>query len=89
MIYVICAVYDMKSATYTPPFYVRHPGQAERWFLGQAMDPNSEISKFPHDYALHSLGRFDDVSGEHENYEDGKRLMITGDDAKTVNLRNQ
>lgn len=85
MIYVICALYDTKTNTHAPPFYVRHPGQAERWFLAQAMDPTSDINKFPADFSLVTLGRFDDVSGEHENYDDGKRHMISGTDAKKIN----
>lgn len=85
----ICAIYDNKTGTYTPPFYVRHPGQAERWFLAQAMDNTSDINKFPADYSLMALGTFDDTTGDHENYEDGKRHMLSGVDAKNILVRNQ
>lgn len=61
----VCALWDKKTETYAPPFYVRHLGQAERWIANRVINPDDELGKFAHDYELHHLGLFDDTTGQH------------------------
>lgn len=57
---------DAKSGTYGVPFFTQNDATAERSFKQAAMDENTTINKFPEDYALYCVGKFDDNSGEFE-----------------------
>lgn len=78
---LICSIFDNKACVYNPPVYVRALGQAERWFVGRIMNPDDELSKFPGDFTLVHLGRFDDQIGKHIPHDpttDGPRIIGEG-----------
>ena len=60
------SVKDSKSGIFFQPFFFRTIPEAIRSFTDEAnSDPaNSMISKHPSDYALYSLGDFDDTTGD-------------------------
>lgn len=59
----IYAVRDAKADVYARPFTQANDQLAARAFYSAAMDPSTELSKFPEDYSLWVLGYFDDESG--------------------------
>ncbi len=67
MILKAFAVYDVKSCTFSPPFFVTEPGVAIRNFSDVCNDPNSMIFRHPEDFDLYMLGEFDDFKGEFDN----------------------
>lgn len=62
----IYSVYDSKAMTYGQPFHAINDGVAIRMFGGAANDPETTLNKFPEDFVLYHLGRFDDQSGRYE-----------------------
>lgn len=84
MIYHVCALYDSKTATYAPPFYVRHIAQAERWLATQVANPDNDLSRFSTDYAIYNLGEFDDTTGVHQLQRDTPILIITARSVKAA-----
>lgn len=60
------AVYDVKHASYSRPWFVLNDAVAVREFTDAVNDPNqhNQWRKHPEDFALHYLGSFDDNSGE-------------------------
>lgn len=67
MITHVFAVLDKQVAAYGPPFFARSLGEAKRSFI-DACSPgqNTSFIKFPADYDLYYLGRFDDNTGRFE-----------------------
>lgn len=57
------SVYDVKSETYSPPFFEKTSGLALRSFTEAIKDPRSALSKYPADFTLFEIGHFDDSSG--------------------------
>lgn len=69
MEYVLCAIRDSKSDTYTPPSCFRHSGQAIRAFIDNIKQPQQDqvsqlMSRYPGDYDLYELGKFNDETGQ-------------------------
>lgn len=62
MIYLICSVFDAKANAFGVPFFTQNNGTARRSFAALSNDPQSMVSKAPEDFALYSLGEFDDTS---------------------------
>lgn len=60
---IIVAIYDSATEAYMAPSTMQARGQALRAFTDMVNNPQSEVSKHPHDYALFELGQFDDNSG--------------------------
>lgn len=63
MMFKIVCVYDLKTESYSPPFFVRAHGHAVRSFTDEVNNAESQLNKHPEDYALYSVGEFDDTSG--------------------------
>lgn len=63
MIWVVCSVFDTAVQNYSPPFCVRHLGEATRSFTHEVQGKDSRIAKNPADFFLFHLGSFDDESG--------------------------
>lgn len=61
----IYAVFDLAAQAFLPPFLAPTEAIATRSFAQIACDPKSEISKYPYDYALYSLGEWDDTTAEY------------------------
>lgn len=58
------SIHDSKSAIFSPPFFMRSRGEAIRAFSTTANNPDNNINKFPHDFALYFVGTFDDSEGK-------------------------
>lgn len=58
------SVYDVKSLTYSPPFFQPAHGSAARMFSDLANDANTSVGRHPADYSLFCLGLFDDQTGK-------------------------
>jgi len=62
----VYAVYDVKAKAYSNPFYSPREELAVRDFKQAVNDGMSTISKFPEDFHLVELGKFDDETGAFE-----------------------
>lgn len=60
---VIVAIRDVKTAAYMVPVFFLSTGQALRWFGDLVNDRQTDVGKHPEDYALWSLGGFDQQAG--------------------------
>jgi len=60
----IFAVYDVKAARYMSPFTSDNASVAIRQFKEYCGNPQSIFSKNPEDFALHTIGKFDERTGE-------------------------
>lgn len=65
MIYVAVAVKDTAAGLFHPPMFVRHQGQALRWFMDEVnrADQQNPLAMHPKDFELWRLGTFDDITG--------------------------
>lgn len=63
MVKQVFSVFDKKAKAYTQPFFMNQKGEALRAFDGIVADKQTQIAKYPEDFALYKLGEFDDVSG--------------------------
>lgn len=59
-------VYDSKAKAYSHPFHAPNDAVALRMFGEVANDPSTQISKYPEDFVLYHLGRFDDQDASFE-----------------------
>ena len=57
------AIFDKKVASYGPPFFTRHEGEASRMVRSALMDRQSSLAQFPTDFALYKIGAYDDQGG--------------------------
>jgi hypothetical protein len=60
MILEVFTVYDSAVKAYLPPFYGRSKGEAIRSFTEAVNDRGHQFNKYPADYSLWHLGKFDD-----------------------------
>ena len=60
MIYKMFTVYDTAAKAYLPPFILPHTGQAVRMFTECCNSKTHQFGKFPADYTLFLIARFDD-----------------------------
>lgn len=64
MIRDMFSVFDFGSKVFCTPFFSENISTAVRAFRHAANDPQSEISKYPSDFALYHFGTFDDTKCE-------------------------
>jgi len=64
MILQVFTIKDSKTGIFNSPFFNHTPGEAERNFRELANDPQSMIGKYPEDYDLYALGKYDDQTGK-------------------------
>lgn len=57
-------LYDLKSLTYSPPFYAVAHGAAARLVADLVADLGTSVGRHPADYVLFCVGRFDDGTGQ-------------------------
>jgi len=57
-------VLDRKAKVYNTPYFMMNDLVAIRQFTVIANDPESMISKFPEDYILFRVGKFDMLTGK-------------------------
>lgn len=53
------SLFDTKVGTYGQPFFFPHPAQCFRALSDLLQDPASLAAKYPADFQLHQLARFD------------------------------
>lgn len=58
------AVFDVKSDTYSAPFWKNTVGQALRDFADIAQDKGTTVGRHPADFKLVQVGEFEDSTGE-------------------------
>lgn len=63
MVYSIFTIYDEKSESYSPPFFMATKGLAIRAFTETANGGETSIAKHPEDFTLYDLGDWDDQNG--------------------------
>jgi hypothetical protein len=63
MIVRLYSIYDKKSENYSPLFPAPTPGAAERAIADQAHNPETQLAKWPGDFALYDMCVFDDETG--------------------------
>lgn len=59
----VYSVYDVTSETFGAPFLLLTDGLAMRSFYEAAMNPKTEINKYPDEYVLYNIGKYDDDTG--------------------------
>lgn len=75
MNYKVFSIRDAKAEYFTPPFFKKTHGEAERDFKTVAKDPQSTISKFPEDFDLYYIGDYDDQTGLIKSLDTPKHVM--------------
>lgn len=69
------SIFDVKSDTYSPPFFKPAIGAALRDFEDLANDRNTTIGRHPEDFKLVQVGEFDDTSGA---FVQGSQIVSLG-----------
>lgn len=54
---------DMKAGAFATPFFMHHDAQAIRAVTELGQDQATTVGRYPADFALMSIGTFDDASG--------------------------
>lgn len=72
---VVVSIKDAALGAYSRPAFVPTVGAAQRSFMDEINNPQSEAAKHPKDYDLYLLGYFDDVTGQFSNEESPKILL--------------
>lgn len=78
---VICSVFDSKAQLFSAPFVSHSRITAVRDFEGAVRDVGSGINKFPSDYQLYLIGKWDEESGRIDQL-DVPELLVRGDSFK-------
>ena len=66
---IICSVYDKKAMVFFPPFTVENKVVAIRSLEVTVNTSGNVINRYPDDFALYTLGEFDDKTGNITIYE--------------------
>lgn len=54
---------DTKVGSFSPPFFMAHPGAAIRAVMELGQDMNTTVGRHPADFSLVQLGHFEDQTG--------------------------
>jgi hypothetical protein len=63
MIHEVYSVHDIKAGVFNPPQYFPNEAVALREYRMRFQGGDGPISRYPKDYRLYSVGRFDDAAG--------------------------
>ncbi len=77
----IFSIRDSKGEMYSPPFFQKTAGEAERNFKTLVNDQKSTVSQYPEDFDLYYLGEFDDSDGKIKNLDSPSHI------AKAISLK--
>lgn len=80
------AIMDKKAECYRFPFFQASSGLAVRVFTDGANDPRSELCKYPEDFEMYELGKFDEDTGKLTPHS-SPILMGVAKDFKKPDLR--
>lgn len=73
----IMTVLDMVAQRYLEPFFTPTIDAAIRSFRAAVNTPEHQFAKFPEDYVLYHIGRWDEETGEVEGVEGRKIAMAS------------
>ncbi len=57
------SIFDIKAKVYARPFVQINDDVAKRAFEGAVNTPETDLNKYPHDYALVKLADYEDTTG--------------------------
>ncbi|QKI28907.1 VP5 [Kummerowia striata gokushovirus] len=63
MILSAFSILDRKTGVFAPPFFVRHVGEAIRSFTDACQQKDIPFGRYPEDYVMFCVGKFDDEGG--------------------------
>lgn len=75
MLHEVYAIRDSKAEMFHAPFLQKAKGEAERTFTQIANDPETSVGRFPDDYDLYYIGKFDDNSGLYTTLDTPKHQL--------------
>lgn len=67
MVSNVYAIYDEKAEAYNTPFPLATDGLARRSFDAACKDPGTDLYRFPGDYSLYCVGKWNDQDGSLES----------------------
>ena len=79
---LVYSVRDAKAEVFNTPFFQKTHGEAERTFKQLANDDKSMVGKYPDDYDLYYIGKYDDSSGKIEPLDTPQHVV------KAIQLKN-
>lgn len=65
----LVSIYDAKAEVYSAPIGFPTLGMAERSFVDEVNNPQSNYNKHPEDFTLFHVGDYDQTTGQTENRE--------------------
>lgn len=65
----VFSIFDSKLGSYGAPYFALATGGAIRQFMDVVNDNQSLISRYPADFTLFEVGKWDDKEGRFENLE--------------------
>lgn len=68
------SVRDSKGEVFSPPFYQKTHGEAERSFNKLVHDDKSMVCQYPDDFDLYHVGEFDDQTGVFKSLESPQHI---------------
>lgn len=69
------SIYDAKGEIFNTPFFKKTIGEAERDFATLCKDEKSMPGKYPDDFDLYEVGRYDDCTGKFVALETPRHLI--------------
>lgn len=87
MLMQVFTVFDRKAKIYMPPFCFRTRSEAVRAFSESCRDSGHMFCKHPEDFALYSIGDYDDQTGEMLALKNGPEIVIYAQGAYTPAAR--
>ncbi|AXH76875.1 MAG: nonstructural protein [Microviridae sp.] len=90
MIKLVMSVYDHKAAMFCQPFFVGNEQVGMRAFVGAIENKDGDVGRFPQDFELYVLGKFDDETGRFDcglpvSLGRGSKVAV-GDNQMSLNL---
>lgn len=89
MIINLYAVYDEKAQAFMSPFQNTNDGMAIRSFIQACQNPEVPFSKYPLDYTLFRVGKYDDEKAVFTNEEPKAQQLLTASDAIRMHKQDQ
>lgn len=71
---LIASIQDSATELYSPPMFFRTEMEAKRMFINEVNNKESRINRNPEDYALYSVGIWNDEAGEIQGTKPTKLL---------------
>lgn len=71
----VYSIRDSKAEVFNVPFYKKTHGEAERDFATLVNDEKSMLAKYPDDYDLYFLGKYDDCTGKLDSLDTPQHIV--------------